>query len=887
MSVLYRLASLFRNLFRRARVEREMDTELEGFVRMLADEKERSGMSPVDARRAALVEVGGVEQVKEEARSARAGALIETIARDVRFGVRMALKHPVLSLSVVLTFGLGIGLTTAVFGFIEGLFLKGLPFEGADRIVALGHFDAQQGGRFVRSLNVRDFLDLRERQTVLEGLAAYYGSRVNVSLDGGEPERYLAGFYTAGTFEQLNVRPALGRTFRRGEDTPGADPVVILGYDLWRERFGGSGDVLGRPLRVHGTVRTIVGVMPQGFAFPGRERLYVPLQLDPFAPWKANGPSYQVIGRLPEGRAVREAQTELATLASRLERRGAGSERAPAITGLPFMASQRQRGAPAAVFAMLAAALGVLLIAASNVTNLLLARASARSREVAVRTALGATRWRVVLQLVVEVLVLAGAGAVVGLGLAASGLAWFSSALAAGEEDVKAWISFGLDGRVFWFAAFVTLLAGLASSLVPALRTASADPISVLKDGSGGSSGLRMGRLSSALIMGEVAVSCVLLIACGLMVRSVVRLGTVDLPFATRSIFTASLTLPRLDYLDEGARAAFYERLQARLEAIPGVEAAALSFSLPGSTSSEGPVEIEGRPYSRPSDYTRAQEAVAGPRYFETFGVAVARGRQFEVSDRRGALPVAVVNERFVRRHFPDGQAIGRRFRPGRGDTTAAWLTVVGVVPDLLMQGFEELTEDPAGYYTPIAQRAWSGTVCLALRVRGDPMARTSDVRAAVRSLDPNLPLSDVRSMDSHVRRRTWFFRDFGAVFVTFGLSALLLASMGLYGVISFSVARRAREMGVRMALGAVGSQLVWLVLRKGAALLAIGLAIGLALAVPTAGTLSVFLFQVEPRDPLVFGAVVATLVGVGLLAAYVPARRVTKVNPVVALSAE
>jgi len=887
VSLLHRLASLFRNLFHRSRVERELDAELVDVVQLLTDEKVRAGMSPEAARRAALVEVGGVEQVKEEVRSVQAGALVETVARDVRFGVRMLLKYPVLSLSVVLTFGLGIGLTTAVFGLLKGIFLTGLPFEGAERIVALGFYDPELGGRFEDAVSLRQFLHLREHQTVFEGLAAYSSGEVNVTVADGGPERHTAGFFSPGAFEQLSVRPVLGRTFRPGEDAPGAAPVVVLGYEMWRDRFAGSADVLGREVRVHGAARTVVGVMPEGFGFPRRERLWLPLPIDGSAAGQWQNRLYPVIGRLREGTSLDEAQAQVATLAARLERPRPGDARAPAVTALRFMDAAHPKGLPAFFAALLGAAAGVLLIASSNVANLLLARASARSHEVAVRAALGASRGRVVTQLVVEVLVLAGAGAVLGLGLAACALGWITSQITAAEGDAQVWMRFGLDARVFLFAAGVTLLAGVASSLVPALRTASADAMGVLKDGGRGTSGLRMGRFSSALIVAEVAVSCVLLVGSGLMIRSMVRLGTADLPFSTRNILTAGIALPRLDYPTEGARASLQERLLQLLAAIPGAEAATLSDNLPGSVDNSTAIEIEGSSYARPSDYPRAQWQVVGPGYFRTFEAAVLRGREFNAGDRRGALPVALANESFARRHFAGQEAVGRRFRPGRGDTTALWLTVVGVVPDMYMQGFGELSGAPDGYYVPLAQSGSSGAVRLALRARGDPMALTSDVRAAIRSLDPSLPLFELRSMESEVRRATWFYRDFGAAFVVFGLAALFLASVGLYGVVSFSATRRAHEMGIRMALGAEGPQLVWLVLRKGAALVVIGLAVGLALAAAVADALGVILFQVDPRDPVVFGGVAASLALVGLAATLIPASRISRVNPVVALGAE
>ena len=809
---------------------------------------------------------------------------MDALLRDLRFGIRMLVKRPGLSLTVIVTFALGIGLTTTVFSIVNGAMFKGLPFERADRVMLVGRTNPARNVNF-QFVDGQDFADFRDQQTVFEGLAAFDVRAVNLAEGDGQPERFTGGYFDHRVFDLLRVRPILGRTFREAEDRPGGDPVIILGYELWRDRFGGSRDVLGRTVKAHGITRTIIGVMPKGFAFPDREQLWLPLALDPSATPRGQGPQHMLVGRLKDGVSQEEAQTQMTTIAARLQREYPDADRGLGVVVQTF--TQQVLGGPlfALLLTMLGAVIGVLLIACANVANLLLARASMRTREVAVRTALGAGRARVIRQLMAEVLVLAFAGGVLGFGLGMLGVAWFNAVIVVNPPPF--WITFDMDHRVLLFVLGATILAGIASSLFPAIQTSKTDIVGALKDEGRGTSGLRMGRFTSGLVIAEVAISCALLIASGLMVRSVVRLRTVPLPFVTENVFTARLNLPEQEYADTASRVRFYDELLPRLAAIPGVEAATLSDGLPASGNGTRVFEVEGRSYATDDDFPFAAEGIVTDGYFETFQTRVVRGRTFSRSDRRASQPVAVLNESFVRRHFPDGDPIGRRIRMGVRDTTAKWLTVVGVVPDMYMEGIGNNGRSPAGFYIPIAQSGVGNTVNIALRTRGAPMNKTTDVRTAVTSIDPNLPIFQVMSMVGVIERQTWFYRVFGTLFMAFGFAALFLAAIGLYGVMSFSVTRRSHEMGVRLALGAQGGQLVWLVLKKGVVQLAIGLGVGLGLAALAASPLQFILFGVQARDPVVFGAVVATLALIGLAASFIPARRVTRVDPVIALNAE
>ncbi|MCZ6916047.1 MAG: ABC transporter permease [Gemmatimonadetes bacterium] len=809
---------------------------------------------------------------------------MDRLFKDLRFGVRMLVKHPSISIISVVTFGLGIGLTATVFSIINGALFRGLPFEDSDRIMWV---DRSKPSENIQSMGVAvpEFLDWQGQQTVFESMAVFRGAPVNLSETEGQPERFLGGLFSAQMFDALNVQPILGRGFREGEDRPGADPVIIIGYDVWQERFDGARDVLGQTVRANGEMRTIVGVMPEGFAFPERQRIWLPLEVDPSITDRAQGPRYPVVARLRPSVSVDEAKAQMATIASRIADEFPESNEGITVTVRPFTERFVGPEIHALLYTMLGAAIGVLVIACVNVANLLLARASVRTREVAVRTALGASRGRLIQQMMSEVLVLALAGGALGIGLAYAGTVWFETAIAV--DPPPFWMTFGLDLRGLLFVVAATSLAAVASGLVPALQASGTNINEALKDEGRGSSSFRTSKVSGALVVAEVAVSCGLLIAAGLMINSVARLKTVDLPFTTENIFTARINLPLLEYPDTTSRLQFYAALLPRLEAIPGVEAATLSDGLPASGNGTRVFEVAGGTYEVDADFPLAREGIVTPGYFQTFQTEVLQGRAFRVADRRGVLPVAVVNATFARTFFPDGDAMGRRIRMGRRDMNAEWLTVVGMVPDMYMEGFANNDESPAGFYIPIAQSGVANFVSIALRTQGPPTAKTPDVRAAVMSIDPNLPTFDVLAMDDVIESLTWFYRVFGMLFMAFGAAALFLAAVGLYGVMSFAVARRTHEMGIRMALGAGASQLVGLVMRKGVVQLLIGLGVGLGLAVAAAGPLQLVLFEVNARDPVVFGTVVATLAVIGLLASFVPARRITRVEPVAALTPE
>lgn len=809
---------------------------------------------------------------------------MDGLINDIKFGIRMLIKSPVMSAIAILAFALGIGLTTTVFSIVNGAMYKGLPFEAADQVVSVWRVnperDIERGG-----VSLYDYVEYRDQNATLDALGLWSGGAVNLVGGDDRPERYQGALVTANMFEILRVAPVLGRGFLPEEELPGADPVMILGYEVWQEKFDGSRDVIGMTVRTNGESRTIVGVAPEGFEFPIEADMWAPLEVNPLEHDREDGPQYPGFGRLKAGVSLDRASADLATIGMRLEREYPESNQGFSPIVEPFTKFVIGDELHALLFTMLGAAIGVLLIGCANVANLLFARAAVREKEVAIRSAIGAKRRQIVRQLLVEVGVLSAIGGIVGVLIALGGVAWFDRAVATNPPPF--WMTFDIDGRVLLFATAVSGLAAVAAGLFPALRaTGSGLNTALNEEGRGGSTGLRMGRVTSAIVIGEVAVSCGLLIAAGLMIKSVAQLRTVDLPFAVEGIFTARLNLPQTDYADADARTEFYREFLQRLQDTPGVEAATLSDGLPARGNGLRTIELEGVDYPTERDLPRAREGIVTPGYFATFEAPVLEGRAFEFSDTRESLPVALVNQGFVREYFPDGVGLGRRFRIHQGDDVYDWMTVVGVVPDMKMEGIGNNDERTAGYYIAVEQFAeiLGNTVSVGVRTGGDPGSMAARVRETLTSMDPDLPIYDAMSMQSVIEQETWFYRVFGTLFMAFGFSALFLAVIGLYGVMSFSVSQRRREMGIRMALGARDGRLIRLAMQRGFRQLAIGIALGIGLAALATRPLQIVLYEVDARDPLIFGGVVLVLALAGLLAAYVPARRVSQIHPAEAL---
>ena len=803
-----------------------------------------------------------------------------SLADDLRFGVRMLLKQPGLAAIAVLALAPGIGLTTIMFSIVNGALIRGLPFEESERIVAVSGTNVAENQDRLQ-ISIHDFADYREAQRSIESPAAMYAGTVNVSGEG-RPERFDGAFVTANTFDVVRVRPLLGRGFVTGDDSPGAPMTIVLGYGPWQRRFGGDPTVIGKVLRVNGRPATIIGVMPEKFAFPSAQEVWVPLQLDPLKLKRGEGQFVVAFGRLRPGVTLAQAQAESGAIAKRLAEQYPQSNKDLGATVQPFLRRFLGPQVFTLLYTMLGTVFGVLLVACANVANVLLARTAARTKEVAVRAALGATRGRVIRQLMVETLMIAAVGAALGLAIAQAGIMLFNRAIV--DTNPPFWIDIRIDLPVLLFASGLTIVSALASGAAPALKAARADVNEILKDEARGSSGLRVGRLSRGLVVAEIALSFGLLVAAGLMIKTIVNVETFDFGFAMRDVLTARVALFESVYPDDAVRARFYAEVQRRVEALPGARSATVTTNLPGLGSGSGPIAIQGRTYAADRDYPSAHQASIAPRFFETFGVTLLKGRDFTPSDDASALRVAVVNRSFVESFFKGEEPIGRQFREGRSDSKSPWLTIVGVAPDLYMDGPEN--EHPGGYYVPVAQGG-ARFMSIAVRAAGDPLALTSVVRDQVAAIDPDMPIYFVRTLEESLYQGAWPFRVFGALFMAFGFSALFLATVGLYGVMAFSVRQRTQEIGVRMALGAAGSAVLGMFMRQGLWQIGIGLVLGVGLGAGLSRLMETMLFRVEPWDPVVFLAIALVLATAALVACLIPARRAMRVDPLIALRYE
>jgi putative ABC transport system permease protein len=809
-----------------------------------------------------------------------------TFSGYLRQGGRALFKQRAISLIAVLGLALGIGITTTMFSIVNGIVLRGLPFPHSERLMYL---DRHEVSGVVGQLRVtpHDYVDWRAQQRSFTDLAAFTRDSFNLSGPGGPPERHDGSLITAGMFRLLGVGPELGRGFTEADAANGAEPVALLSRTLWVKRFGGDPGIVGRTIRVNSAPVRVVGVMPQGFEFPVFQSVWMPLHLDPLPVKRGDGPNLEVIGMLKPGVSRQQALTEMEGIAKRLEMAyPANKHILPMVR--PYIAVMLSEEAIALLYTMLGASLGVLMIACANVANLLLARAAVRSREVAIRASMGASRQQIILQFVFEAFLLAVMGGLAGLMLA--GLAGNAFNRALTGLSIPFWVHVGIDLPVLAVVFGLMLLASVLSGVVPAVKASGADLSLLLKDQTRGTSSMRIGKLSRVLVVVEVALSCGLLVASGLMIKSIFNLRALHYAFETRGILAAEVSLPPADYPDDGRRLRFFEELERRLGDRPGVTRAALTSALPAVGVVFKNFAYEGRAYPQEKDYPYAGVVTVSPAIFAAFGVRALDGRLLTAADNATAQPVAVVNQAFVRRFGgadPRPETLlGKRVRVGRGDSKEPWMTIVGVVPDMLVGTIRSPSQQ--GIYMPLAQHP-QATMDIVLRAaQADSTASLAGaVRETVASLDRNLPVDAIKPMPRVISDNNWFYGVFGSLFMAFGLMALVLASIGLYGVMSFAVSRRTHEIGTRMALGAQGGAVMGLVLRQGMTQVVAGLVLGLGFALGLSQLLQVLLVGVRPWDLAVFTLVVAALSGTAFLACYLPARSALRVSPVTALRSE
>jgi putative ABC transport system permease protein len=816
---------------------------------------------------------------------------MERLMHDLRYGVRTLIKSPLFTCVAVVALALGIGANSAVFSVVNAVLLRPLQFKDPEQLAMLwGKFDKEGIPR--NWISQPELFDLREQCQSYEDLAAYTTGGANLT-GSGEPVRVSSAIVSPGFFQILGLQPAIGRTFVPEEEQPANSKVAVLGYGLWQSRFGGNPDVTSQTVQLNGETYAILGVMPAGFDFPEKSELWVPLALDR-ANLQSRGSHYlQLIGRRKPGVSLEQAQSELNIVAQTLQQQY--QQNYPADTGFGlFLVPMHQQvvGEVRPALVVLLAAVGlVLLIACANVANLLLARATIREREVAVRTALGATRWRIVRQLLTESTLLALTGGAIGLLLAFICVKLF---VAFGPRDIPRLEEISLDQRVIFFSLGLSVLTGLVFGLAPAFHLAKADLHESLKEGGRAVIGSGHQRLRKILVVSEVAVALVLLAGAGLMLKSFRRVLEVDPGFRTENVLTMRLALPQTRYRENKDIIRFYKELLDRIAVLPGVATAGAVSHLPLSgayTSGTTIVEdssgtatqlIQGYPY------IEADRRVVSPTYFKALGIKLIDGRLLEESDNEAAPPVAVIDETFAKRFWPGGGAVGKRVVVGGTQQQLNWGRIVGVVSHVKHYALQK--DGREQIYFPYLQRP-TRSMFVTVLTAGDPSNQEAAVRAAVQTIDSDQPIYSIKSMDQLLSESVAQPRLNGILFGAFGVIAVILAAVGIYGVMSYSVEQRTHEIGVRMALGAQRRDVLRLIVGQGFGLtltgVAIGAGVGLAAALAFTRVMSSLLFRVNATDPVTF-VIVSLLLGVvALIACMMPARRAASCDPMIALRNE
>jgi putative ABC transport system permease protein len=868
-------------------VQRELSFHLDMRTQELID----AGMGPQAARLTALQAFGDLEAIEGEcrtiatrgARERARRATMTGLLHDLRFAFRSLRKSPGFTLVAVLTLALGIGANTAVFSMIRGVLLRPLPYENGESLVYLRQPAPLAGVENAR-FSVLELADYRQRSRSLQSVVEYH-SMPFILLGRGEPRRVQTGVVSANYFEVLGVRPLLGRGFRAGEDQPGAEPVLVLSHGFWQNRLGGDPNIVGRTFEMNDRIHTVIGVLPAVPQYPAENDVYMPSSSCPFrsSPFTLNTRTARLLhlfGRLAPGTTLDRARVELAALAADVRRENPAAY--PGGQGFTVAANSLHQELTSQARPTLLLLIGttafVLLIACANIANLTLARLVRRSREMALRSALGADRARLFRQMLAEGGLLALAGGILGLGLAAGTMRLLTGFAArftprAGE--------IALDGEVLMFTLVVCVLTGLVFAVLPALPSR-ANLVSALKEGGAAVSGGGSHRLRAALVVGQVAVSLVLLVGAGLMLRSLLALQAVDPGFDTQRVLTMTLDLNWSRYTTDDLIRGFHDRLHARLAGQPGVIATAssLTFPLDGHRRMNVGFVIEGQPPAQEGAEPLGDLRSATPEYFQTLGIPLVTGRLFTPSDGPKAPNVAIVNQTLARRYWPGETAVGHRISADSGET---WISIVGVVGDVHHYGLDSEPSDEV--YLPFAQfPIREGTFLV--RTSADPAAMARRIGEEVLAIDPGQPLANVQTLDELRGEALASPRLTTTLLLMFALLALFITAAGLAGVVAFSVSQRTQEIGVRMALGAGRGEVLGMVLREGLQLVAIGLALGIVAAAALTRLMAGLLFHVEATDPITFAGMALVLVLIAAAACLAPARRASAVDPMVALRA-
>jgi putative ABC transport system permease protein len=868
-----------RMLVRREEFARELEEEMRLHRELKEKELIAEGVEAHEASFAANRQFGNATYLQERGGEAWGWRWLEDFVQDLRFGARMLGKNPGFTVVAVVTLALGIGANTAIFTVVNGVLLRSMPFPEADRLFLVSYVSQHGPFEMPPSLSDRNYLEFREQDRVFEHLASFAGTRVNLT-GAGDAVQIPAATVTAEFFATLGTSAEIGRGFLAGEDQPGHDNVVVLSNKLWRERFASDRQIAGKTIKLDGIGRTVIGVMAAGFEFPNRAEVWTPLgiRIDP-----NNSFTRPVIGRLRAGVSRRQAQAELETFAQRLPVRAGENDKDATAQIIPLkeLLVADIRGS----LLVFAAAVGfVLLIACANVANLFLARAAGRGQEMAARSTLGAGRWRLVRQLLSESLMVALAGGAAGMLLAFWGVPALLALAPAGKMPRMEMIR--VDGWVFAFTFGLSLLTGIVFGLAPALQATRRDVRESLNQG-GRSMTRGHDRMRSALAISEIALALILLTGAGLLLKSFLRLRAVHPGFEPANLMTMTVDLPDSTYQEAAQIRAFHARILAELSRVPGVRAAAAVNWRPLSEFlTMGDFQVEGG-QKLPQGYVVDKPSVS-PGYFKAMGIRLVRGREFAEGDNETAPGVVIVSESVARSLWPGEDSVGKRISMEDHPKPGDWLTVVGVVEDVKQQGLGKKS-DPAIYqpYLQVRRSFFLSHMTFVVRTGSNAQSVAAAMRAVLREADRDQPVESIASMDSLIATTTAESQFQARLLGAFAMMALTLATVGIYGVLAYSVAQRAREIGVRVALGAQSADVLRMLLRGTLALVCTGIAIGVAGALAVTRVLEKFLFEVKPSDPATFATVALTLACAALAASCIPARRALKVDPMVALRYE
>jgi predicted permease len=882
----------FRSFFGGTQLDRDLDAEMAAHLEFAIEENLQRGLSPAEARRQALIRFGGPQQTKEQHRAARGLPTLDALMRDLRFGFRMLRKSPGFTAVAILTLALGIGANTAIFSVINSVLLRPLPYHDPENLMIVWENNSQHPNPH-NTVSPPNYLDWQSRNTVFSSMSFIFDECDNLT-GNGDPEEVVVQDVSTNFFSLLGVNPLFGPGFTPENGQPGHDNVVILSYGLWKQRFAGDPAIVGKFILLNGHPQTVVGVAPQNFQWfikdgsltGAKPQVWSPFVFpQAFHDHKQIGRFVTVVARLKPGVAHSQAQTEMSAIAARLEQEDPDFDGHWGVK-VVSLRDQVSGDLRPALLVLLGAVAFVLLIACANVSSLLLARAASREREMAIRTAIGASRWRIARQLLMESLLLALIGGGVGVALAVWGT---NALLAASPRNLLDLRAVSMDLRVLFFAVAATLLAGLLFGFLPSYVSAHSRISETLKEGGRGSSSAnRRAFARKAFVVAQLGLALVLLCGSGLLIRSFVRLIGVDPGFDTGHLLTFKVTLPGFKYSTDQSCITFFQQLLARISAVPGVRSASMeSFPPLTGLGAATDVHLLSQPSVAPSDLPVANVRVVGPDYFGTMSIPLSTGRLFNAQELAADKHVTIINQAFANKYLHGVNPLGQKAvidmkTDAEGGNQPS--EIIGVVGDVHQLGLDTAPEPTV--YWPHPELVMSGMTIL-VRASSDPLALLSTIRNQLQQLDPELPMAAVATMDQLLADSLSRSRFTMLLLGIFAAVALVLAAVGIYGLIAYSVTQRTQELGIRIALGAERHDVLRLVLTEGTRLTLLGVAIGVLAAIAFSRLLSTLLFGVSATDPLTFASVAVLLAVVALAACYIPARRATKVDPMVALRYE